>query len=93
LVLLAEVGDEPAGYAYAEFVQRSETAHRYTEDMIYLHHLSVAAAHRRRGVGTALMTALHTRASERVITCIARDLWTFNESARLLQASGLHAVQ
>jgi ribosomal protein S18 acetylase RimI-like enzyme len=82
LVWLAEVGDEPAGYAYAELIQRTETSHRYAEDMIYLHHLAVAAAHRRRGVGTALMAALNAHASQHAITRVGLDVWTFNESAR-----------
>jgi GNAT superfamily N-acetyltransferase len=94
LVLLAEVGDEPAGYAYAEFISRGETPHRHAEDMVYLHHLSVSGAHQRRGVATALITALRASAAERTITRIALDVWAFNEGgARFLQASRLRGVQ
>jgi len=83
LVLLAEIGAEAAGYAYAEFIRRSETPHRHAEDIVYLHHLAVSGACRRRGVGTALMAALRARAEERGVTRIALDVWTFNDSARV----------
>jgi GNAT superfamily N-acetyltransferase len=82
LVLLAEIDGRPVGYAYAEFMEPGETAHRYAARVVYLHHLSVAAAHRRRGVGAALMAAIRTRAAERNVARIALDVWMFNRRAR-----------
>ena len=82
LVLLAEIDGRPVGYAYAEFIARGETAHRYAADVVYLHHLSVAAGRRRRGAGAALMSALRTRAAERNVARITLDVWMFNRRAR-----------
>jgi GNAT superfamily N-acetyltransferase len=82
LVLLAEFVGRPVGYLYAEFRVRGETAHHYGANVIYLHHLSVTATHRRRGIGAALMAALRSRAAERNVARIALDVWLFNRRAR-----------
>jgi GNAT superfamily N-acetyltransferase len=57
LVFLAELDSEPAGYAYAEVIRRPEEPWREAYEMVYLHHISVSPACRRKGVGEALIGA------------------------------------
>jgi diamine N-acetyltransferase len=82
LVLIAEIDGDAAGYAYVQFVRRSETSFHYAHDMVYLHHISVRPAHRRRGVGAALIGAVRAAATDAAIALVALDVWTFNEDAR-----------
>jgi ribosomal protein S18 acetylase RimI-like enzyme len=82
LVFIAEVDSLPVGYAYAEVIHRPETAFSYADDLVYLHHISVRPAYRKRGLGGALMDAVRSAASDRGITVLALDVWTFNEEAR-----------
>src|SRR5262249_32105651 len=57
LVLVAQIGAEPVGYVYASMAHHAETPWRYAYDMIYINQIGVRAAHRRRGVGAALIAA------------------------------------
>jgi GNAT superfamily N-acetyltransferase len=82
LVFIAEVDGEPAGYAYAEINRRPETSLTYAFAMIYIHHVSVRAAHRRKGVATALIATLREAGRDLGIDMLALDVWTFNEDAR-----------
>jgi diamine N-acetyltransferase len=82
LVFIAEVDSLPVGYAYAEVIHRAETSFSYADDLVYLHHISVRPSYRKRGLGRALMAAVRSAASERGITVLALDVWTFNEEAR-----------
>jgi ribosomal protein S18 acetylase RimI-like enzyme len=82
LVFVAEVDGVAAGYAYAEIQQRPETPFTHAHDMVYLHHLSVRPAHRRHGVGSALIAAVRAAATEAGITLVALDVWIFNDEAR-----------
>jgi ribosomal protein S18 acetylase RimI-like enzyme len=82
LLLIAEVDGIAAGYAYAEIVHRPETPFYYSFDMIHLHHIGVRPAHRRQGVGRALLDALRAAANDAGIELVTLDVWTFNEGAR-----------
>jgi GNAT superfamily N-acetyltransferase len=82
LVFLAELESEPAGYAYAEVIRRPEEPWREAYEMVYLHHISVRPACRRKGVGDVLIQAWRTAAGELGITLLALDVWSFNEDAR-----------
>jgi GNAT superfamily N-acetyltransferase len=82
LVFLAELESEPAGYAYAEVIRRPEEPWREAHEMVYLHHISVGPAFRRKGVGEALIGAWRAAAEELGITLLALDVWSFNEDAR-----------
>jgi ribosomal protein S18 acetylase RimI-like enzyme len=82
LLFVAEVDTKPAGYAYAEVIRRPETSFHYSYEMVYLHHISVRAEHRRCGVGDALVAAVRTAGQELGISLLALDVWTFNEDAR-----------
>jgi len=82
VVFIAEIDGDTAGYAYAQFVRRDETSFHYAHDMVYLHHISVRPAHRRHGVGGALIGAVRAAATGADIALVALDVWTFNEEAR-----------
>jgi diamine N-acetyltransferase len=82
LVLIADIAGEGAGYAYAEIIRRPETSLVYAHDMIYIHHIGVRPAHRRRGVGSALIAALRAAGRELDINRLALDVWLFNDAAR-----------
>jgi ribosomal protein S18 acetylase RimI-like enzyme len=82
LVFVAEVESSPAGYAYAEVMDRPETSFNYAYQMVYVHHISVRPAHRRQGVGRALLEGVQMAASKRDIRMISLDVWTFNIGAR-----------
>jgi GNAT superfamily N-acetyltransferase len=82
LFFIAEVDGIAAGYAYAEIQEWPETPFTCGQQMMYLHHISVRPAHRRHGVGTALMGAVRDAAADAGITVVALDVWTFNEEAR-----------
>jgi diamine N-acetyltransferase len=82
LVFIAEVESSPAGYAYAEIVDRPETSFNYAYQMVYVHHISVRPTHQRQGVGRTLLEAVQTAASKRDIRMISLDVWTFNIGAR-----------
>jgi ribosomal protein S18 acetylase RimI-like enzyme len=78
LVFIAEVEGVAAGYVYGEVVRQPETSFRHGYEMVYLHHISVRPAYRRRGVRQALVDA----AGELGIGLMALDVWSFNEEAR-----------
>jgi ribosomal protein S18 acetylase RimI-like enzyme len=82
LFFIAEVDGDAAGYAYAQIREWPETQFTYGQDMIYLHHLSVRPAHRRHGVGSALIGAVRAAAAEAGIKLVALDVWAFNNAAR-----------
>lgn len=81
ILLLAHVGSHAAGYAYAELITRPETAFRYADQMIYVHHISVGQRFRKLGVGRALLDAVRNVGAELGIAALALDVWTFNEEA------------
>ncbi len=82
LILIAEADSVPAGYAYAVFVRRIETTLTYYHRQLYLHHIGVTAAQRRKGIGTALIAALRAAGKERSVDMLAVDVWRFNAEAR-----------
>lgn len=82
LVFIAEVDGAAAGYAYAQIVRREETPFHHPHDMAFLHHIGVRPAHRRAGVGSALIAAVRAAASEHDIANVALDVWLFNDAAR-----------
>jgi ribosomal protein S18 acetylase RimI-like enzyme len=82
LVFVAEIGSAPVGYAYAQVVYRPETPFSYAENLVHLHHISVRPSYRNQGVGCSLMDAVRSAASERGMTVLTLDVWTFNENAR-----------
>jgi ribosomal protein S18 acetylase RimI-like enzyme len=82
LFFLAFSDGKPAGYAYAEIVQRPETSLTHAYEMVHVHHLLVKGECRRRGVGRSLLAAARDAGLERGIALLTLDVWTFNEEAR-----------
>jgi GNAT superfamily N-acetyltransferase len=82
LVLVAEVGPTPAGYVYASVSRHAETPWRFAYEMIYLNQIGVRAAHRRRGVGAALIAAVRAEAASRNVALLGLDVWSFNADAK-----------
>jgi ribosomal protein S18 acetylase RimI-like enzyme len=82
LVFLAFVDEAPAGYAYAEVVRRPETSLTYPYETLHVHHISVIAEFRRRGVGGALLSVVRASGLRLGITLLTLDVWSFNEDAR-----------
>jgi ribosomal protein S18 acetylase RimI-like enzyme len=81
-VFIAEVEGVAAGYVYGEVIRQAEMSFRHGYEMVYLHHISVRPAYRRRGVGRALVEALRAAGNELGIDLMALDVWSFNEDAR-----------
>jgi ribosomal protein S18 acetylase RimI-like enzyme len=82
LLFVAHAGSTPAGYVYAEVVLRPETPFTWAYEMVHVHHISVHADFRHRGVGRALLDAVRGAGAARGIETLALDVWTFNEPAR-----------
>ena len=85
--LLAMLDASAAGYLFCETREREETALTYANRSLYIHHLGVAQAYRRQGIGRALMAAAQAVAAESAISRIEVDFWTFNEDARAFYAA------
>jgi ribosomal protein S18 acetylase RimI-like enzyme len=82
LVLVAEIDAVPAGYVHASVTRHAETPWRYAYEMIYLHQIGVRIAHRRQGVGAALIAAVRAEAASRNVALLGLDVWSFNGEAR-----------
>lgn len=81
-VFLACEGGVAVGYIWASLVSRPETSYRYAMDLVYINHLVVQAAYRRKGVGQALVEKVMSLAREKGISMVQLDVWSFNEQAR-----------
>jgi GNAT superfamily N-acetyltransferase len=82
LVFVAEVAAAPAGYVYASMSRHAETPWRHAYEMIYIHQIGVRAAHRRHGVGAALIAAVRAEAASLNVALLGLDVWSFNAAAR-----------
>lgn len=79
-VLLAE-HDGVIGYVWAEHQRRPATAFSPNRERLYVHHISVSEAARRKGVGSALLGAVERLASKAGVSRIVLDAWASNDSA------------
>jgi aminoglycoside 3-N-acetyltransferase I len=82
LVLIASTSGAPAGYIYAELRAFRESPLTFAYDTLHIHHISVAKAFRRMGIGRALMARVIAIAKERSVYRLTADYWAFNEEAR-----------
>jgi ribosomal protein S18 acetylase RimI-like enzyme len=82
LIFVAEVDAAPAGYVYASLSRHAETPWRHAYEMIYIHQIGVRAAHRRQGVGAALLAAVRAEAASRNVALLGLDVWSFNADAQ-----------
>jgi len=81
VVLMAE-DEEPIGCLYAEIQNRPASWVRLESQVFYIQHMVVSPKHRRRGVGTALLSSALSMARSRGIKRIELDVWSFNSEAR-----------
>ena len=94
LVFVAEIDAAPAGYVYASVARHAETPWRRAYEMIYVHQIGVRAAHRRRGVGAALIGAVRADGGEPECRIAgARRLVVQCRRQGVLSIAGLCAVQ
>jgi ribosomal protein S18 acetylase RimI-like enzyme len=80
--LIALLDGEPAGYISAEFQYRLDSPRSFGHAMLYVHHISVNAEFRKKGVGRALLDEARKLGQARGIKRMALDVWRFNENAR-----------
>lgn len=81
-VAIAAAGSDPLGYVWFERQARPQTPFTLPRRRIYVHHIAVAPAARRRGIGTALLRFVETRAEAEGIAEIALDTWSANGEAQ-----------
>jgi GNAT superfamily N-acetyltransferase len=81
IMRIAFFDDVPVGYTYAEVRQRPETPHARASRDVFIHHISVEAHFRRRGVGSALLTAVSTAGRELGVERLVTEVWYANQSA------------
>ena len=74
-LLLAQVDGAAAGYGWAEVQERAETPFALARRRLYLHHLAVDPAFRRRGIAAALLAALEDEASALGLSSVVLDAW------------------
>ena len=79
---IAEVGGDPAGYCYVKVLRRTETPFTYASTVVYIDQIAVLRAHRRHGVGAALIGRAKALAAELDADRVALDVWSFNTTAQ-----------
>lgn len=82
LLLVALQTGEVVGYAHAEVQEAPATPYKRASALLHLHAMGVSAAHRRRGVGRALLEAVRGAAAARGLSGVSLDVYAFNAAAR-----------
>lgn len=90
-LLLAQVDGGAAGYAWAEVQDRPETPFALPRRRLYLHHLAVDPAFRRRGIAAALLSALEGQARALGLASVVLDAWVDNAGAQAFFAAAGYA--
>jgi len=85
--ILAEEGRRPLGYAIYEIREQSETHFKRARHLTYIHQMSVASEHRRKGIGKALLQHIRQQSRDLGIDCIELDFWSANTAARAFYKS------
>ncbi len=80
-VIVAAEGAEILGFAVVQYVRRPEGPYTLPLDYYHVEEFGVDAAHRRRGVATALVAYMKADAKVRGFTRLDLDVWAFNDSA------------
>ena len=80
-VIVAAEGTEILGFAVVQYVHRPEGPYTLPLDFYHVEEFGVDAAHRRRGVATALVAYMKADAKARGFTRLDLDVWAFNDSA------------
>jgi shikimate dehydrogenase len=86
---LAEDNGRVIGYIWFQYQDRPETPFTFSLTRIYIHHIVVDEAARRRGVASALLAQACSEASDEGIDHIVLDTWAANSGAQsFFQAHG-----
>lgn len=80
-VIVAAEGADILGFAVVQYVHRPEGPYTLPLDFYHVEEFGVDAAHRRRGIATALVTYMKADAKARGFTRLDLDVWAFNDSA------------
>ncbi|HEX5502366.1 MAG TPA: GNAT family N-acetyltransferase [Thermomicrobiales bacterium] len=91
-ILIAAVGGAPAGYVYARVERRPDNPFSYAGETLFVEHLSVEPAYRRRGVGARLLGEAVALARGAGIARVALAVWHFNDRARCFFAAQGFAI-
>ncbi len=85
--LIAGPHDAPLGYLVYAVETRAPSVMRAGETVGMVHHISVDAAHRRRGIAKALFAEARARLAARDVTTLATTYAAFNAASAALMAS------
>lgn len=91
--LLATLDGTPVGYVLAEVRRKPERSHARASSEVYVHHMSVASAYQRQGVGSALLDAVTAEAQALGIERLALEVWDANAEAAAFYAARGFAVE
>jgi len=83
---VVEIDGQPIGYLYAEIKSLPETASRYAQDYLYIHHISVRPQDQHHGYGEQLVQAAKDFARQKEIQTLALEVWDFNAKAQMFFA-------
>ena len=93
-ILVADTDGEIAGFAILSRIERAENPYRKAICYLDVDELCVDAAHRRQGVGRALMAAVSEEARAQGIDRVELNMWEFNEEAlRFYEALGFRTYR
>ncbi|HKR86924.1 MAG TPA: GNAT family N-acetyltransferase [Phenylobacterium sp.] len=88
-VLLAESDAAELGYVWFERQERPRTPFSPARTRLYVHHIAIADAARRTGVGSALLAAVGAEAERTGVGRIVLDVWAANRGAQaFFEAAG-----
>lgn len=80
---LVVVEDEAViGYISAEEFERADTPYRFAHRVLYIHQLWVVRSAQRQGHGRRLIKAMKSIATDRGISHVELDTWSFNDQAQ-----------
>jgi diamine N-acetyltransferase len=80
--LIAEIDGEVAGYIWFERQETAETLFTLPNERLYVHHIAVDEAARRRGVASALLKSVEAEALSLGIGQIVLATWAANATAQ-----------
>ena len=80
-ILVALADGEICGFATVQYIHRPESPYCLAREFYRVEEFGVDAAHRRRGVATALVDYMKADARARGFARLELDVWAFNDSA------------
>jgi GNAT superfamily N-acetyltransferase len=79
---VASLGNRIIGYAYARYVDESESVWRHSARVVVLDQMGVESRYRSRGVGERLWDAVREMAVSERADRVVLNVWAFNVDAR-----------